>query len=60
METSTRQAEPIIEEAENILWEKGLLGNSTGESILNTLQALCKLFGLRAVDEHKTLSVDQF
>lgn len=59
--TSTRQAEPISEEAENILWEKGLLGNSTGESMLNTLFFYnCKLFGLRAVDEHKTLSVDQF
>lgn len=59
--TSNRQAEPIPEEAENILSEKGLLGNSTGESMLNTLFFYnCKLFGLRAVDEHKTLSVDQF
>ncbi|XP_061170897.1 zinc finger MYM-type protein 2-like [Saccostrea echinata] len=59
--TSTKQAEPISEEAENVLWEKGLLGNSTGESMLNTVFFYnCKLFGLRAVDEHKTLSVDQF
>lgn len=43
-ETFTRQAEPISEEAENIIWVKGLLDNSTGESMLNTvfleLQAL--------------------
>lgn len=44
LETFTRQVEPISEEAENILWVKGLLDNSTGESMLNTvfleLQAL--------------------
>lgn len=46
---------------EEFLWEKGLLCNSTGESMLNTLFFyICKLFGLRAVDEHKTLSIDQF
>lgn len=56
VETAIRQAE----ETENILWENGLLGNSTGESMLNTLLFYnCKLFGLKAVDEHKTLSVDQ-
>lgn len=59
--TSNRQAEPIPEEADNILSEKGLLGNSTGESMLNTLFFYnCKLFSFRAVGEHKTLSVYQF
>ncbi|XP_062597801.1 uncharacterized protein LOC134259217 [Saccostrea cucullata] len=59
--TSTKQAKPISEEAENVLWEKGLLGNNTGESMLNTVFFYnCKMFGLRAVDEHKTLSVNQW
>ncbi|XP_061191716.1 uncharacterized protein LOC133199932 [Saccostrea echinata] len=32
--TSTKQAEPISEEPENILWEKGLLGNNASEKAI--------------------------
>ena len=56
-----RQADPICEETEDILWEKGLLGNATSKAMLNTVFYYnSKLFGLRGVDEHRNLSVEQF
>lgn len=59
--TTTKQAEVISQETENILWEKGLLGNGSSKAILNTMFFYnSKLFGLRGVDEHRNLSVDQF
>ena len=59
--TTTKQAEAISQETENILWEKGLLGNGSSKAILNTMFFYnSKLFGLRGVDEHRNLSVDQF
>lgn len=49
-----KQAEPISAETENKLWEKGLLGNGTEKSLLNTMFFYnCKLFGFRGVDEHR-------
>lgn len=55
-----KQAEPISAETENKLWEKGLLGNKTGKSLLNTMFFYnCKLFGLRGVDEHGGMEIDQ-
>ena len=58
--TETRQAEPVTQETENILWEKGLLGNGNAKSLLNFVFFYnCKLFALRTVDEHKNLSIQQ-
>jgi hypothetical protein len=58
--TTTKQAEPIGEESENMLWNKGLLGDSSSNSILNTVFFYnSKLFGLRRVDEHRELCVNQ-
>lgn len=58
--TTTKQAEPISEESENMLWNKGLLGDSSSNSILNTVFFYnSKLFGLRRVDEHRELCVNQ-
>lgn len=55
-----KQAEPISAETENKLWEKGLLGNGTGKSLLNTMTFYnCKLFGLLCVDEHRGMESDQ-
>lgn len=55
-----KQAEPISAETENKLWEKGLLGNGTGKSLLNTMFFYnCNLFGLRGVDEHRGMEIDQ-
>ena len=59
--TTTKQAEAISQETENILWEKGLLRNGSSKAILNTMFFYnSKLFGLRGVDEHRNLSVEQF
>jgi hypothetical protein len=59
--TSVNQAEPVNQQTEDILWEKGLLGNSSSKAILNTMFFYnSKLVGLRGVDEPKNLSVDQF
>ena len=58
--TTTKQAEPISEESENMLWNKGLLGDSSSNSILNTVFFYnSKLFALREVDEHRELCVNQ-
>ena len=58
--TNAKQAEPISSETESKLWEKGLLGNNSAKSLLNTVFFYnCKFFGLRAVDEHRQLNVDQ-
>ena len=59
--TTTKQAEPVNEETEKILWDKGLLGKSTAKSLSNTMFYYnSKLFGLRGVDEHRNLTTDQF
>ena len=58
--TTTKQAEPVGEESENMLWNKGLLGDSSSNSILNTVFFYnSKLFGLRGVDEHRELCMNQ-
>jgi hypothetical protein len=59
--TVKRQAEPLSEKEEKTLWEKNILGNSTSKSLLNSVFFYnCKLFGLRGVDEHRDLTIDQF
>ena len=37
LEFQHRQDEPIFEEEENILWEKGLLGDKNSLTLLNTM-----------------------
>lgn len=59
--TVKKQAEPVSEKEEKILWEKNVLGNSTSKSLLYSVFFYnCKLFGLRGVDEHRNLSIGQF
>lgn len=56
-----RQAEPLSENDEKCLWEKNILGNSTSKSMLYSVFFYnCKLFGLRGVDEHRNLAINQF
>uniref|UniRef100_K1QL50 Zinc finger MYM-type protein 3 n=1 Tax=Magallana gigas TaxID=29159 RepID=K1QL50_MAGGI len=56
-----RQADPISPEMENALWEGGHLGMKTSVALTNTIFFYnCKLFGLRGLDEHRTLVTEQF
>ena len=59
--TKTKQAEPIMPEDEQIIWEKGVFGNETAEKLQCTMFFYnCKLFGLRGHDEHHDLDCTQF
>ena len=51
-----KQAEIITEEEEELLWKKGLLGESTPQSLLDTMVYCCGLFfALRCGNEHRRL-----
>ncbi len=51
-------AQPIPEGAEEKIWEQGILGNSSPETLLNTMVYLFGMhFALRAVQEHKNIKV---
>ena len=48
-----RQAETLTEDEEEILWEKGLLGDATPQTLLDTMVFCCGLFfALRSGKEH--------
>ena len=54
--TKTKQAEPIMPEDEQIIWEKGVFGHETEEKLQCTMFFYnCKLFGLRGHEEHHDL-----
>ena len=56
-----RQAQPITSQMEEELWEKGIFSRRTGEELTNAIfWYSCKLFGLRAGDEHRNLEASQF
>ena len=56
-----KQAEPITPAKEHLLWTTGQLGDSTSQSMINTVFFYnTKLFGLRAMDEHRRLACEQF
>ena len=51
-----KQAEPLTEGEEELLWEKKILGGHSPESLLNTMIFMCGLyFALRSGDEHRNL-----
>ena len=57
---TVKQAKPILEDEEDILWSKGLLGDSDPKTLVNTLVFLFgKYFALRSGEEHRSLSLAQ-
>ena len=51
-----KQAEPITEVEEEILWEKGELGDHTPQSLLNTMVYMNSVyFAQRSGKEHRNL-----
>ena len=54
-----KQAEILTEEHEDLLWSKGLLGNSSPKTLLDTM-VFCNglFFALRSGQEHRQLRSD--
>ena len=51
-----RQAEPLTEKEEEVLWEKGLLGDHSPQALLNTMVYMNGVyFALRSGKEHREL-----
>lgn len=55
-----KQAEPISAEEEAVLWERVFQKGDSQSLQFAVYFYACKLFGLRAADEHSDLNVDQF
>ena len=59
--TTVKQAEVILPEHEEKLWETGVFGDHSAESLQYTVYYYsCKIFGLRSCDEHRSLECTQF
>lgn len=59
--TDTKQADPILLEDEEPIWDSGAFGSASSETLQHTIFFYCcKLFGLRGLDEHRNLVCEQF
>ena len=55
-----KQAQPLSEQEEDVLWQKGILGESTPQCLLQTMLFLIgQFFALRSGDEHRSLKFGQ-
>ena len=55
-----KQAEPIAPHEEEVMWEKGVLGDQDAKSLLHTLVFLFgKFFALKSGEEHRNLRFEQ-
>lgn len=53
-----KRAAALTQADEGILWSKGMFGDSNGQAMVSTLYFYnCKLFHLRASDEHRRMKV---
>lgn len=50
-----KQSEPITEQDEELLWEKGLLEDVTPQGLLNIIVYMNGLYFLRSGSEHRAL-----
>ena len=54
-----RQAEPLTEEEEEVLWEKGLFGDHSPQALLNTMVYMNGVyFTLSSGEEHRELRLN--
>ena len=59
--SNIKRAEPISRNEEEILWEKGILGNSSPQVLLDTMVYKCGVFfALRNGQELRDLQFSQF
>lgn len=59
--TQTRQADPVTEKDEEMLWDTGVFGSTDSQRLQYTVfYYSCKLFGLRGRDEHRNMQCEQF
>ena len=55
-----RQAQPLTPKMEDALLEKSIFSQNTGKGLFNVIfWYSCKMFGLRAGDEHRSLEIEQ-
>ena len=59
--TEIKQAPAVLPQDEEKIWDTGVFGQNSSESLQYTMYFYnCKLFGLRAYDEHRDLTCEQF
>ncbi|CAG2186232.1 unnamed protein product [Mytilus edulis] len=59
--TNVKRADPILTTDEEAMWDSGVFNCNTSNGLTNIVFFYnCKLFGFRALDEHKQLDASQF